>query len=146
MTEWQDLSRYDYSGAYDELGRDGRAGDRTRTVLDLAVLNIGERRGFVPPGPHQVWTYREASRVAVYHYGAGRTGFLVGCWARAHDDDSLLAVVIDELEATMEAAASDWSVEQVADETGSPTGTVKARLSRGRAALAVLLSEGDPRA
>jgi RNA polymerase sigma-70 factor (ECF subfamily) len=33
------------------------------------------------------------------------------------------------------------SVEEVARETGSPTGTVKARLSRGRAALAVLLAD-----
>ncbi len=30
----------------------------------------------------------------------------------------------------------DLSVEQVASETGAPVGTVKARLSRGRAALA----------
>jgi RNA polymerase sigma-70 factor (ECF subfamily) len=43
---------------------------------------------------------------------------------------------------------ADLSVEQVAAETGVPVGTVKARLSRGRAALAVLLSdpaEGAPR-
>lgn len=39
----------------------------------------------------------------------------------------------------------DLPVEQVAAETGSPVGTVKARLSRGRAALAALLSEEDPR-
>ncbi len=35
----------------------------------------------------------------------------------------------------------DLSVEQVAHETGAPAGTVKARLSRGRAALATLLAE-----
>jgi RNA polymerase sigma-70 factor (ECF subfamily) len=35
----------------------------------------------------------------------------------------------------------DLSVEQVAAETDSPTGTVKARLARGRAALAQLLSD-----
>jgi RNA polymerase sigma-70 factor (ECF subfamily) len=33
------------------------------------------------------------------------------------------------------------SVEEVAQETGAPTGTVKARLSRGRAALAELLRD-----
>lgn len=38
------------------------------------------------------------------------------------------------------------SVEEIARETGSPTGTVKARLSRGRAALAELLSDLDPNA
>ncbi|MER6911029.1 SigE family RNA polymerase sigma factor [Streptomyces sp. NPDC000594] len=37
----------------------------------------------------------------------------------------------------------DWSVEQVAARTQAPPGTVKARLSRGRAALAVLLSGGE---
>jgi RNA polymerase sigma-70 factor, ECF subfamily len=36
----------------------------------------------------------------------------------------------------------DLPVDAVAAETGVPTGTVKARLSRGRAALAALLSEG----
>jgi RNA polymerase sigma-70 factor (ECF subfamily) len=40
---------------------------------------------------------------------------------------------------------ADLSVEEVAAETGAPVGTVKARLSRGRAALAVLLSEEPPR-
>jgi RNA polymerase sigma-70 factor (ECF subfamily) len=36
---------------------------------------------------------------------------------------------------------ADLSVEQVADTLGVPTGTVKARLSRGRAALSTLLDE-----
>ena len=36
------------------------------------------------------------------------------------------------------------SVQEVAEETGAPVGTVKARLSRGRAALAALLSEETP--
>lgn len=43
----------------------------------------------------------------------------------------------------------DLSVEQVAEETGAPVGTVKARLSRGRTALAALLTdpvEGPARA
>jgi RNA polymerase sigma-70 factor (ECF subfamily) len=35
----------------------------------------------------------------------------------------------------------DLPIEQVAQETGVPSGTVKARLSRGRAALAPLLTE-----
>jgi len=38
----------------------------------------------------------------------------------------------------------DLSVDEVAAETGAPSGTVKARLSRGRAALANLLTEGAP--
>lgn len=39
---------------------------------------------------------------------------------------------------------ADLSVEQIADETGVPVGTVKARLSRGRAALAARLRDLDP--
>lgn len=37
------------------------------------------------------------------------------------------------------------SVEDVAAETGSPTGSVKARLARGRRTLATLLADQDPR-
>lgn len=40
---------------------------------------------------------------------------------------------------------ADLTVEQVARTLGLPTGTVKARLSRGRAALSVLLIEEEPR-
>ena len=39
----------------------------------------------------------------------------------------------------------DLSVESVAAETGVSTGTVKSRLSRGRAALAALLADTDVR-
>jgi RNA polymerase sigma-70 factor, ECF subfamily len=39
---------------------------------------------------------------------------------------------------------ADLSVEEIAHETQSPVGTVKARLSRGRAALATLLTEAPP--
>ena len=39
---------------------------------------------------------------------------------------------------------ADLTVDQVADTLGLPTGTVKARLSRGRAALSALLVEEGP--
>ena len=38
---------------------------------------------------------------------------------------------------------ADLTVEQIAAETGVPSGTVKARLARGRAALASLLADGE---
>ncbi|WP_080636091.1 SigE family RNA polymerase sigma factor [Salinispora mooreana] len=38
----------------------------------------------------------------------------------------------------------DLSVAEIADQTGAPTGTVKARLARGRKALAVLLDTSFP--
>ncbi|WP_328527259.1 SigE family RNA polymerase sigma factor [Nocardioides sp. NBC_00368] len=39
---------------------------------------------------------------------------------------------------------ADLPVHQVAAEVGAPTGTIKARLARGRAALAELLAEDNP--
>lgn len=39
---------------------------------------------------------------------------------------------------------ADLSIDQVAETLGLPTGTVKARLSRGRAALSTLLVEEEP--
>ena len=53
-------------------------------------------------------------------------------------DSQRLAIVLHHV--------ADLSVEDVARETGVPVGTVKARLSRGRAALALLLSDSDPEA
>lgn len=47
--------------------------------------------------------------------------------------DQRIAIVLHHL--------ADLPVEQVAAEVGAPVGTVKARLSRGRAALAELLAE-----
>jgi RNA polymerase sigma-70 factor (sigma-E family) len=41
---------------------------------------------------------------------------------------------------------ADMSVHEVAETLGVPVGTVKARLSRGRAMLAALLSDADPEA
>jgi RNA polymerase sigma-70 factor (ECF subfamily) len=41
---------------------------------------------------------------------------------------------------------ADMSVHEVAEALGVPVGTVKARLSRGRAMLATLLSDAEPEA
>ena len=54
---------------------------------------------------------------------------------RQISSEQRLAIVLHHL--------AGLSVEEVAAETGAPTGTVKARLSRGRAALALLLAD-DP--
>jgi RNA polymerase sigma-70 factor (ECF subfamily) len=69
----------------------------------------------------------------------------------ALDDDrlALMAALRQLPRAQREAIAfhylADLPVHEVATATGCPVGTVKARLSRGRAALAVLLAEApDP--
>lgn len=65
----------------------------------------------------------------------------------SHDDERLgLVAAIRQLPVTQREATAlhylaDLSINQVAEATGAAVGTVKARLSRGRAALAVLLNE-----
>ncbi|HET7689982.1 MAG TPA: SigE family RNA polymerase sigma factor [Nocardioidaceae bacterium] len=65
------------------------------------------------------------------------------------DDSVLLVQALRHLPAGQREAIAlhhlaDLTVEQVADVLGVPTGTVKARLTRGRTALAALLAEEAP--
>lgn len=103
----------------------------------------------------EAWVRQVAWRLAVSRFRRVRTGLratarlgpAVDVPAATPDRVALLAAL-----ATLPAAqrraivlhhVAGLSVQEVADETGSPTGTVKARLARGRAALAVLLAD-DP--
>ncbi|MGH3345387.1 MAG: RNA polymerase sigma factor [Nocardioides sp.] len=67
----------------------------------------------------------------------------------ALDDDRLvLMAALRKLPAAQREAIAlhylaDLPIHEVASATGSPVGTVKARLSRGRAALAVLLADNS---
>lgn len=54
---------------------------------------------------------------------------------------ALLALPPEQRRAIVLHHLCDLSVAEIADETGAPTGTVKARLSRGRATLGQLLAE-----
>jgi RNA polymerase sigma-70 factor (ECF subfamily) len=55
--------------------------------------------------------------------------------------DALRKVPAEQRRALVLYYVSDLSVAQIAAETGVPDGTVKARLARGRAALAPFLRE-----
>jgi RNA polymerase sigma-70 factor (ECF subfamily) len=62
------------------------------------------------------------------------------------DDGLVLVWALRRLPAPQRRAIAlhylfDLPVEEIASETGAPTGTVKSWLSRGRAALAAVLSE-----
>lgn len=58
--------------------------------------------------------------------------------------DALRALPAAQRRAVVLHHVAGLSVQEVAAETGAPVGTVKARLSRGRAALAALLDEETP--
>ena len=101
----------------------------------------------------QAWVRTVATRLAVSRWRRSRNA--VTAWRRhgaAPDlpgvgpDSVALIAALRQLPEPQRVAIvlhhlMDLSVEQVAAETGAPAGTVKARLSRGRAALAPLLSD-----
>lgn len=101
-------------GAYDELATTGRAGDQTTGLLRGLVADAVRARGFVPPEGHGGWTPDAVAETVDRLVGAPGTGFLLTCWARAQDDQSLAAVTADVVGSLLEEAATGWSVAEVA--------------------------------
>lgn len=101
----------------------------------------------------EAWVRTVAYRLAVSRWRRARNAAIA--WTRhgppadAAAPDPNRAALVAALRQIPEAQRQaivlhhlcDLSVEQVAAEVGAPVGTVKARLSRGRAALAALLSD-----
>ncbi|MFJ9029339.1 SigE family RNA polymerase sigma factor [Streptomyces sp. NPDC102274] len=131
LAESQDVVQEAFARAWErraELDLDGAPEAWVRTVAwRLAVsrwrrvrsaLALARRQGpapaVPPPEPHHVLLVEALRRIP---------------------EAQRRAVVLHHL--------CDLSVEQVAAETGCPVGTVKAHLSRGRAALARLLADTD---
>ena len=119
-----------------------RAWQRWRTVQEYDVP--------------EAWVRRVAMRLAVSRWRRARNAFVAGTRAHHREPAPELSpdyvATVTALRALPEAQRTaivlhhiaDLSVEEVAAQTGAPVGTVKARLSRGRAALAALLDPDDP--
>lgn len=104
------------------------------------------------------WVRQVACRLAISRFRRARVG--VGLLRREGPPPDVPAVSSDRvaLVAALKRIPTEQrlaivlhhlaglTVEEVAAETGSPTGTVKARLSRGRAALALLLADSSEEA
>jgi RNA polymerase sigma-70 factor (ECF subfamily) len=103
----------------------------------------------------EAWVRQVAWRLAVSRFRRARTGVRA---VRRHGpqpdvpevnaDHVALVAALAQIPAAQRRAVvlhhvAGLSVQEVATEAGVPVGTVKARLSRGRAALALLLSD-DP--
>jgi RNA polymerase sigma-70 factor, ECF subfamily len=136
----------------------GDHGEAQDVVQDAFVRAWNRRREFLADGAPEAWVRTVAMRLAVSRWrrakrwlelvrrtpppeftpgpesGQAHLADLVAALRRLPEAQRM-AVVLHHL--------CDLSVEQVASETGAPVGTVKARLSRGRAALARELGSGD---
>ncbi|MEU5895428.1 MULTISPECIES: SigE family RNA polymerase sigma factor [Streptomyces] len=132
----------------------GDHGEAQDVVQEAFVRAWDRRRSFLADEAPEAWIRTVAMRLAVSRWrrarrwvdlvrrnppadrvpgpGPERTALVQAL--RTLPEAQRTAVVLHHL--------CDLSVEQVASETGSPVGTVKARLSRGRAALAAQLSAG----
>jgi RNA polymerase sigma-70 factor (ECF subfamily) len=105
-------------------------------------------------GSPEAWVRRTAYRLAVSRWRRVRRNRplqdRVETPAQVHEDPRLEALLtaLDRLPADQRRAVvlhhvCDLSVADIAAETGAPEGTVKARLSRGRAALGLSITEAS---
>ncbi|MFJ9152830.1 SigE family RNA polymerase sigma factor [Streptomyces sp. NPDC102270] len=125
-------------------------------VVQEAFVRAWDRRGdFLADQAPEAWIRTVATRLAVSRWrrarrwlelvrrtppeahmpGPGPEHAALVEALRQLPDAQRIAIVLHHL--------CDLSVEQVASETGAPVGTVKARLARGRAALAGHLGEKE---
>lgn len=131
--------------------------DEARDVVQEAFVRAwSKRRALAKVDNPEAWVRTIAWRLAVSRWRKNsnakiawnRRADLEAEWTPGPDADRVaLRDALQELPENQRTAIvlhhlCDLSVDQVAREVGAPSGTVKARLSRGRSALAALL--GDP--
>ena len=131
--------------------------DESRDCVQEAFVRAWSHRGQLDKThAPEAWVRTTAYRLAVSRWRRARKALLPT--DRAHAPAAppepdvtrvALARALQQLPADQRRAIvlhhlCDLSVTDVARETGAPTGTVKARLSRGRASLAGLLAEPTP--
>ncbi|MGW0825073.1 SigE family RNA polymerase sigma factor [Streptomyces sp. NPDC002845] len=117
-------------------------------VQEAFVRAWDRRREFLAEGAPEAWIRTVAMRLAVSRWRRARRWLELMRHAPPPEHtpgpDPERAVLVEALRRLPETQRMaivlhhlcDLSVEQVASEVGAPVGTVKARLSRGRAALA----------
>jgi len=131
----------------------GVCGDLTEAeevVAEAFARALQHRRTFAHVDNPEAWLRTDAVNVSRTRFRRQRLAVARGYDEVRHpalDDDRLvLMAALRKLPAAQREAIAlhylaDLPLHEVAAATGSPVGTVKARLSRGRAALAVLLDD-----
>lgn len=130
--------------------------DEARDVVQEAFVRAwSKRRTLARADNPEAWVRTVARRLAISRWRKNtnaktawqRRADLEPGWAAGPDvenlvlQDALQQLPVDQRTAIVLHHLCDLSVDDVAAEVGSPVGTVKARLSRGRAALAELLRD-----
>ena len=123
-------------------------------VVQEAFVRAWARRGKIDRnGAPEAWVRVTAWRIAASRWRRSRDGTRLESLAarpesvagptpdRVAFSDALRKVPAEQRRALVLYHLCDLSVDQIAAETGARAGTVKARLARGRAALAPYLSE-----
>ncbi|MCW7942632.1 RNA polymerase [Streptomyces hygroscopicus] len=133
----------------------GDHGEAQDVVQEAFVRAWDRRREFLADGAPEAWIRTVAMRLAVSRWRRARRRLELMRRTPPPEHtpgpDPERATLVAALRKLPEAQRMalvlhhlcDLSVEQVASETGAPVGTVKARLSRGRAALARELATGE---
>ncbi|HYH72015.1 MAG TPA: sigma-70 family RNA polymerase sigma factor [Nocardioides sp.] len=125
-------------------------------VMEAFARALASRRSFLAADNPEAWLRTVAVNVTRTRWRRSRffrdaSHRLVAAqrYDELPDDRLALLGALRQLPAAQREAIAlhhlaDLPVHEVAETVGAPVGTVKARLARGRAALAVLLAEPDP--
>jgi RNA polymerase sigma-70 factor (ECF subfamily) len=147
-----------YAGSFQRLVGQlyAMTGDQAEAqdAVQEAFVRAWARRGkFERDGSPEAWIRVTDWRIAASRWRRARNGIRLGRLAarpestpgptpdRVAFTDALRQVPADQRRALVLYHLCDMTIDQIAAETGARAGTVKARLARGRAALAPYLSE-----
>ena len=125
-------------------------------VQEAFIRAWSRRRELDTTRSPEAWVRTVAYRLAVSHWRRGRRSYdprdrtqIPPAPPDPRLDRIVLVRALNQIPAEQRRAIvlhhlCDLSVDDVAREVGAPVGTVKARLSRGRATLATLLADESP--
>jgi RNA polymerase sigma-70 factor (ECF subfamily) len=152
-TFYRDTRQRLFTMVYALSGDVGEAQDVTQDAYARAWQRWDRVSGYGDP---EAWVRTVARRIAISRWRRARNALTAHRRSASRDhlpgpDPDLIALVtaLAALPAPVRTAIVlhhlvDLSVAEVARETGTPEGTVKARLARGRRALAAALTTEDP--
>ncbi len=151
-----------YAASYRRLvgqltGVTGDPAEAEDVVMEAFARAVNSHRSFLAADNPEAWLRTVAVNVArtrwrrarLFRTATPRLASATASYDDLPEDRLALLAALRQLPAAQREAIAlhhlaDLPVHEVAEAVGAPAGTVKARLARGRAALALLLGEPDP--